>query len=72
MREPVRWVRNLEFCAGPQNHQFYACDRHKPDLDAVKVQHFFASVNKPTHSEPVNELDAETERCWFCLGEEGP
>jgi hypothetical protein len=60
------WVRRLGFCAGPDDEDFYACDRHKPKLDQGDVSLFF-----PLKGEETRASDDEAE-CYFCRGEDGP
>lgn len=54
--------REMQFCAGPEHHTFYACAEHAPDLEAGQVSCFLILCNR--HVEPV-DLDDEFE-CWFC------
>ena len=60
--------RVLQFCAGPNEHRFYACDRHMPQLLNGEMELFFArnwDVTQPENPDDENECD-------WCRGEDGP
>lgn len=58
----------LQFQSGPNEHRFYACERHVPQLLAGDMQLFFG--RNYDVSEPV-DADDEIE-CDWCRGEDGP
>jgi hypothetical protein len=62
--------RRMQFCAGPESTVFYACERHRSDLDRpwYANQLFYTLDRWPI--EPVNEDDDIA--CDSCRGEDGP
>jgi hypothetical protein len=64
MAAPVVAVRRLEFCAGPEHLDFYACAEHRPLLDAADVSCFFGLRTHQTRDVAPDE--AEHEDCYFC------
>lgn len=60
--------RVLQFSAGPNEHRFYACERHEPDLLDGNMPLFFGrswDVSEPVAAE-------EEIKCDWCRGEDGP
>ena len=57
-------ARTLGFCAGPQDHTFYACAEHRPTLEKGDVSCFLQLKNQPMRD--VTEDEAETYDCYFC------
>lgn len=60
--------RVLQFSAGPNEHTFFACERHLPQLLAGDMQLFFGRSFDV--SAPVDEADEIA--CDWCRGEDGP
>ena len=63
-------ARQMQFCAGPQSHTFYACAEHLPDLyRSWYANGLFYTVEqwKVTVADPDDEI-----ACDSCRGEEGP
>lgn len=57
------WTRLLQFRAGPNEHEFDACDEHKPDLERGDVSGLF--FGRPT--DVVAPVDPDDGRdCYFC------
>lgn len=60
--------RVLQFRAGPNEHRFYACDRHTPNLLKGDVDLFFGRSWDVSQAEnPEDEIE-----CDWCRGEDGP
>lgn len=54
--------RQLQFCAGPEHHTFYACEAHRAALDRGEVSCFL-----PLDREGTRALAYEDEyECDFC------
>lgn len=52
--------RKLQFEAGPEQHEFFACEEHKPDLEAGKVTCFFAVKAHPLKTvDPTDEISCD-------------
>jgi len=56
--------RRMQFCAGPQTHDFYACGEHRAALERGDVSCFLV-----LRSEPVREVrleEGDEVECDFC------
>lgn len=55
--------RVLQFCAGPNEHRFYACEAHRPLLEAGEYSGLFFGVTK----DEVQPENADDElQCDYC------
>lgn len=57
---PAVAKRVLCFCAGPEHHEFYACEKHRELLMLPWPLSCFFSH----HSMPLEAVDPE--ECWSC------
>lgn len=57
------WSRVLQFRAGPNETEFHACAKHRPQLEKDwPLDLFFSTVE-----EPVKAVDPDDEiECYFC------
>ena len=54
--------RRLQFCAGPQTIEFFACPEHRATLDQGDVSCF-----RVMRTEPVRDVDPDEDiECDFC------
>lgn len=60
--------RVLQFRAGPNEHRFFACDRHLRDLLDGRMELFFGRMWDVSEAvDPEDEIP-----CDWCRGEDGP
>ena len=52
--------REMQFCAGPEHHTFYACHEHRADLERGDVMCFLILRTKPVEAvDPEDDIDCD-------------
>lgn len=58
-------ARLMGFCAGPHDHEFFACREHRPLLESGDVACFLKLKDQQVRE--VSGDEAESESCYFCM-----
>ena len=64
MANDVVAARLMGFCAGPQDHEFFACEEHRALLDKGEVTCFMRLKGHEVRE--VSSDEAEDQICHFC------
>ena len=65
-RRPAHTKRVLQFAAGPQTQEFYACVLHADKLASGQVANFQPHPAHPLQEVPPSERDDASVCCDFC------